>query len=555
MSIAPVRPATDDDHVAASLAFVGVADDTVTASAWLRGASAGPPIGDLRDWMYHRTFPEDPPLTREQCRDPQARMISPWFRARRFATRAFARPGGASVSRRMDRTRGTWPTSTMPRGATLASSVALLFACGERIEGAPGARHGAGRPAAAEPAAGASSATPPAPPRPLARRPEPPEPRPAVLLIRAAHPVPHGHAARSFFGGRPHLPPHLPWPVVTRDGRDVALTFIAQIDLTELPALAERELLPKTGTLYYFVDSEYEGVGAPIVRVLYFSGDARALAAADPPPNLMLMSGTGLRAQLPFVAETEPDARVGFKLPLSFATFTTHWWTQDGPIEEFDRAEAAEDASIVDAIGPRLVSRRDVRTRRERLEPGNDLWPWSWLQVEYVARAARLHLTDAHRLASSCAEWEQAARRHPPDSVPSPEERQRLREWWRSLVLDDDAARVVHRLSAASAYAGLLHAARHPDTFDRLPADIVAALAMETAYIADDLEPQQLLGYGMSVQLAGHDHARDVLLLQVAGGGLAQAWMSPDCALQYWIAPEDLVADRFDAAFATLECS
>lgn len=64
MSIAPVRPATDDDHVAASLAFVGVADDTVTASAWLRGASAGPPIGDLRDWMYHRTFPEDPPLTR-----------------------------------------------------------------------------------------------------------------------------------------------------------------------------------------------------------------------------------------------------------------------------------------------------------------------------------------------------------------------------------------------------------------------------------------------------------------------------------------------------------
>jgi hypothetical protein len=34
---------------------------------------------DVRDWMYHLLFPNDPPLTEAQCRDPQTMMISSWF--------------------------------------------------------------------------------------------------------------------------------------------------------------------------------------------------------------------------------------------------------------------------------------------------------------------------------------------------------------------------------------------------------------------------------------------------------------------------------------------
>lgn len=34
---------------------------------------------DVRDWMYHLVFPDDPSLTSEQCRDPQASIISSWF--------------------------------------------------------------------------------------------------------------------------------------------------------------------------------------------------------------------------------------------------------------------------------------------------------------------------------------------------------------------------------------------------------------------------------------------------------------------------------------------
>jgi len=43
---------------------------------------------DVRDWMYHLLFPDDPPLTEAQCRDPQTMMISSWFHHLRKQTEA-----------------------------------------------------------------------------------------------------------------------------------------------------------------------------------------------------------------------------------------------------------------------------------------------------------------------------------------------------------------------------------------------------------------------------------------------------------------------------------
>ena len=34
---------------------------------------------DLRDWMYHLVFPDEPPLTKEQCKDPQTNFITNWM--------------------------------------------------------------------------------------------------------------------------------------------------------------------------------------------------------------------------------------------------------------------------------------------------------------------------------------------------------------------------------------------------------------------------------------------------------------------------------------------
>ncbi len=38
---------------------------------------------DLGDWMYHLVFPDEPPLTKEQCRDPQTTWIRSWMHALR----------------------------------------------------------------------------------------------------------------------------------------------------------------------------------------------------------------------------------------------------------------------------------------------------------------------------------------------------------------------------------------------------------------------------------------------------------------------------------------
>ncbi len=74
------------------------------------------------------------------------------------------------------------------------------------------------------------------------------EARAAVLVRRSDLPVPLAHGARSFFGGLPRLPAAFEWPraeVLVIDGRETAaLTFLAQIDLTELPTLAGPRLLP-----------------------------------------------------------------------------------------------------------------------------------------------------------------------------------------------------------------------------------------------------------------------------------------------------------------------
>jgi hypothetical protein len=60
-----------------------------------------------------------------------------------------------------------------------------------------------------------------------------------------------GRGARSRLGGPPLLPPGAEWPT-SREGR--ALTFLAGIDLTELPPAQITALLPAAGWLLFFAD-------------------------------------------------------------------------------------------------------------------------------------------------------------------------------------------------------------------------------------------------------------------------------------------------------------
>lgn len=94
----------------------------------------------------------------------------------------------------------------------------------------------------------------------------------------------------SRIGGDPDLPEGFEWP--RRRGRTQSsvaggkyevisnpwLHFIAQIRVTDLPSHADRELLPATGTLYFFYDCEGQPWGFDpkdrgAARVIYIPGD------------------------------------------------------------------------------------------------------------------------------------------------------------------------------------------------------------------------------------------------------------------------------------------
>jgi hypothetical protein len=72
--------------------------------------------------------------------------------------------------------------------------------------------------------------------------------RSAALVRRSRLPVPLAHTARSSFGELPKPPPEFEWPQAEvrayEEAETVALTFIAQVSLTELPNFEERPRLP-----------------------------------------------------------------------------------------------------------------------------------------------------------------------------------------------------------------------------------------------------------------------------------------------------------------------
>ena len=94
---------------------------------------------------------------------------------------------------------------------------------------------------------------------------------PAVLVRRSDLPVPLTDKARSFFGGLPRLPPQFEWPTAEVRANEiletVALTFVAQIDLAEVPG-AGWSPLPKRGRS---ISSAAPFLLAKDVRLVVFS--------------------------------------------------------------------------------------------------------------------------------------------------------------------------------------------------------------------------------------------------------------------------------------------
>lgn len=86
----------------------------------------------------------------------------------------------------------------------------------------------------------------------------------------------------SKLGGQPHVPSDFEWPGY----KDEPLSFIAQINLSQLPLFAERERLPGGGLLSFFYNDSVWGFDPKDrggFRVYHFDGDVGNLIRVAPP--------------------------------------------------------------------------------------------------------------------------------------------------------------------------------------------------------------------------------------------------------------------------------
>jgi uncharacterized protein YwqG len=405
---------------------------------------------------------------------------------------------------------------------------------------------------------------------------QPPEdpPRHALLLVRAGLPVPEEYQAKSFMGGLPRMPSHLDWPSAQLHGEMQALTFIAQVDLAELPAFPQRDLLPAQGTLYFFVRSEFDGVENPVSKVLYFNGDSTDLAASPPPGNLMVFGGGLHYSPLYWLdEEKDPRGRTNFKYPLSFAvteSYADHTSAQQ--LDAWQAALAAKEVHNLDEL-------------YELISPEDDSWPFNWAFVEHVSRALAVrieHRRDRMKslpaeagakiegIAAEAIHWAEAARASDAFAPPSAAAAQEFRTWWRERRSALSAAGrdagfydsgTDDAFKLAARYVVRLTCAQSAEAQQLIPRHYLQAVQAETIWrrpgsgdIGVNMSIHQMFGYGEPVQSAPSEHSGDLMLLQVKGDpGLA--WHDNiGCALQLWLSREALRELRLSEVVTTLEC-
>ncbi|NML40044.1 DUF1963 domain-containing protein [Chitinophaga sp. G-6-1-13] len=93
----------------------------------------------------------------------------------------------------------------------------------------------------------------------------------------------------SRIGGTPDLPEHISWPV---DNKGNPLSFIAQLNLSEVKSFDTHQVLPGSGYLYFFYDADQAMGGYSLdekhlFRVIYFDGPQDALRDPDFPESLV----------------------------------------------------------------------------------------------------------------------------------------------------------------------------------------------------------------------------------------------------------------------------
>lgn len=150
----------------------------------------------------------------------------------------------------------------------------------------------------------------------------------------------------SKFGGRPDLPEGVEW--FRMDIADIPLSFIAQINFSEIAPYDLEHKLPEKGMLYFFYDCSADGMpwgfnpeDSDGWKVYFYDGDLSALSPAEAPEDLEEEDNGVLFgcAKLSFEAamelpSPESDLTNGLDLPQDEETQDAWWEWSDEMTDE-----------------------------------------------------------------------------------------------------------------------------------------------------------------------------------------------------------------------------
>jgi uncharacterized protein YwqG len=367
----------------------------------------------------------------------------------------------------------------------------------------------------------------------------------------------------------------------------VAFTFVAQIDLAEVPGSGWSPL-PKRGTLFFFCSSVFVGEGRPPCRVLYSPEDGGAYPDRAPPPNLMPLAGTNGDAQVKWLDPTlDFHSRVEFKYPLSFRTFRDFYFSEDTDGGELMVEELCK------ALGPGEPNQPDLLQFRKVADYEKDEhWPFNWLLITYVVRSVLSHvmrdltpgsyyrpLTDEgavelKRLRGGAIRWLERCRALTPMDDVDADAKLAFRTWWFDVVRSYEKMDRQVSMYSSSIAADLGHAINHTircmatrdaDALDAVPLNYLENLARQNHWKTPTVQDgqyrhfstalHQMLGYGSGPQDAMELYLEEMLLLQIQGELAFFDWHSNiGCVLHFWIDREALAQLDFSQVVATYEC-
>lgn len=151
---------------------------------------------------------------------------------------------------------------------------------------------------------------------------------PAIFLART-WPIGAQAPGRSYLGGLPCLPPHIPWPRLgdasgpQPHDMGTPLHFLAQIDCRDLPDLEGASILPSDGDLLFFadIDEEMQWHDNATSRVVFVQASERTDMERALPPDMPHLGWVHDDAEL---GASEASIRKYPKWPVSAHAFKTY---------------------------------------------------------------------------------------------------------------------------------------------------------------------------------------------------------------------------------------